>query len=108
MSRVPMSQQDSPYRNSFFKFHNEHDWPYNSSYDGWWGHDTLPKLNYESFARAGKNTYCALRQNGSPRRYNVDGWRLDVAADLGHSQEYNHAVLEGIPEGSQRSESGCD
>jgi alpha-glucosidase len=23
--------------------------------------------------------------------YNADGWRLDVAADLGHSVEYNHA-----------------
>ena len=34
--------QDSPYR-SFFKFHNEHEWPYNSFYDGWLGHDTLPK-----------------------------------------------------------------
>ena len=22
--------------------------------------------------------------------YNVDGWRLDVAADLGHSNEFNH------------------
>ena len=22
-------------------------WPYNKDYDGWWGHDTLPKLNYE-------------------------------------------------------------
>jgi alpha-glucosidase len=22
--------------------------------------------------------------------YNVDGWRLDVAADLGQSGEYNH------------------
>ena len=22
--------------------------------------------------------------------YNVDGWRLDVAADLGHSPEFNH------------------
>ena len=22
--------------------------------------------------------------------YNIDGWRLDVAADLGHSEEYNH------------------
>ena len=22
--------------------------------------------------------------------YNVDGWRLDVAADLGHSEEFNH------------------
>ena len=22
--------------------------------------------------------------------YNADGWRLDVAADLGHSDAYNH------------------
>ena len=36
----------SPYR-SFFKFNNMHQWPYNPYYDGWWGHDTLPKLNYE-------------------------------------------------------------
>ena len=37
---------DSPYRN-YFDFHNQAAWPYNNSYDGWWGHDTLPKLNYE-------------------------------------------------------------
>ena len=36
---------DSPYR-TFFRF-NEDMWPYNYHYDGWWGHDTLPKLNYE-------------------------------------------------------------
>ena len=36
---------DSPYR-SFFKFFEE-SWPYNYHYNGWWGHDTLPKLNYE-------------------------------------------------------------
>ena len=37
--------KDSPYR-SFFKFYDEEAWPYNGSYDGWWGHATLPKLNY--------------------------------------------------------------
>ena len=37
--------KDSPYR-TFFKF-REDTWPYNVNYDGWWGHDTLPKLNYE-------------------------------------------------------------
>ena len=35
---------DSPYR-SFFRFNNEHEWPYNEFYEGWWGHNTLPKLN---------------------------------------------------------------
>ena len=41
--------KDSPYR-SFFQFYDEKDsaWPRNKTYDGWWGHDTLPKLNYES------------------------------------------------------------
>ena len=36
---------ESPYH-SFFKFYSDQ-WPDNGSYDGWWGHDTLPKLNYE-------------------------------------------------------------
>ncbi len=79
---------DSPYRN-YFAFYNEYAWPYNGSYDGWWGHDTLPKLNYE----ASKQLFDYILHVGkkwvSPP-YNVDGWRLDVAADLGHSPEYNH------------------
>ena len=37
---------DSPYRD-FFSFKNPDGWPDNPSYEGWWGHDTLPKLNYE-------------------------------------------------------------
>ena len=37
---------DSPYH-GYFKFHDENRFPYNPTYDGWWGHDTLPKLNYE-------------------------------------------------------------
>ena len=32
---------------TFFKFKEDKKWPYNKSYEGWWGHDTLPKLNYE-------------------------------------------------------------
>ena len=80
----------SPYR-SFFLFHNNQDsaWPYNGTYDGWWGHDTLPKLAYEEspdledyIMRIGKKWVSAP--------YNIDGWRLDVAADLGFSNEYNH------------------
>ncbi len=79
---------DSPYR-SFFKFHNEHEWPYNPFYDGWWGHDTLPKLNYEESPRLVEYIMEIGRKWVSPP-YNTDGWRLDVAADLGFSQEYNH------------------
>ena len=79
--------EKSPYR-SFFKFHSEK-WPYNKDYDGWWGHDTLPKLNYEG----SEDLYRYILEIGkkwvSPP-YNADGWRLDVAADLGHSPEFNH------------------
>lgn len=79
---------DSPYR-SFFKFHDEFQWPYNGTYDGWWGHDTLPKLNYEDSPKLYEYIMKIARKWVSPP-YNVDGWRLDVAADLGHSPEYNH------------------
>lgn len=78
----------SPYR-SFFQFYNENAWPYNDSYDGWWGHDTLPKLNYEQSQKLYEYIMQIGRKWVSPP-YNVDGWRLDVAADLGHSNEYNH------------------
>ena len=95
---------DSPYRD-FFDFKDTNRWPYNPTYDGWWTHDTLPKLNYE----ASTTLYDYILKVGkkwvSPP-YNVDGWRLDVAADLGHSNEFTHqfwkdfrrAVKEANPE----------
>ncbi len=81
--------EDSPYRH-FFKFNNEHEWPYNQFYDGWWGHNTLPKLNYEQSPELKEYILNVARKWLKPP-YNVDGWRLDVAADLGFSQEYNHS-----------------
>ncbi len=79
---------DSPYR-SFFKFNNEHEWPYNSYYEGWWGYETLPKLNYEASPDLEEYILRVAAKWVSPP-YNVDGWRLDVAADLGFSPDYNH------------------
>ncbi len=95
---------DSPYR-SFFHFTEENSWPYNPHYDGWWGHDTLPKLNYEHSEKLEQYILHVARKWVSPP-YNVDGWRLDVAADLGLTPEYNHsfwkkfrqAVKEANPE----------
>ncbi len=79
---------DSPYR-SFFSFTDENAWPDNASYQGWWGFDTLPKLNYES-AKKLENYILEIGAKWVSPPYNVDGWRLDVAADLGFSPEYNH------------------
>lgn len=80
--------KDSPYH-TYFQFHDENRFPYNGSYDGWWGHDTLPKLNYENSRQLLDYVLYIGRKWVSPP-YNADGWRLDVAADLGHSPEFNH------------------
>jgi alpha-glucosidase len=81
---------DSPYR-SYFEFMNQDPgaWPDNDSYDGWWGHNTLPKLNYEGSEKL-ENAILGIARKWLLPPYSIDGWRLDVAADLGHSAEFNH------------------
>lgn len=72
---------DSPYRN-YFKWNDD------GSYDGWWGHENHPKLNYEG----SKELYdyiLHIAQKWVSPPFNADGWRLDVAADLGCSKEFN-------------------
>lgn len=74
--------EESPFRN-YFRF-NE-----NGSYEGWWGHDTLPKLCYEESDALVEEILRVGEKWVSPP-YSADGWRLDVAADLGHSEGFNH------------------
>lgn len=79
--------KDSIYHN-YFKWYDDN-WPNNDCYDGWWGYDNHPKLNYED----SKELYNYILEVGkkwvSPP-FNADGWRLDVAADLGYSEDFNH------------------
>lgn len=79
--------KESPYKD-YFAFRGDH-WPYNHSYDGWWGHDTLPKLNYEGSEDLFEYVLKIAAKWVSPP-FNADGWRLDVAADLGHTPKFNH------------------
>lgn len=82
--------KDSPYYSYFgFRDNEEKYWPCNNSYEGWWGFDTLPKLNYEGSRELYEDVLRIGRKWVSPP-YSVDGWRLDVAEDLGHSRELNH------------------
>lgn len=82
--------EDSPYHGYFHFFKDDSgSWPDNSNYEGWWGHYTLPKLNYENSQGLEDYIINIGRKWVSPP-YNADGWRLDVAADLGRSNEYNH------------------
>lgn len=82
------SAATSPYT-TFFYFHNKNGWPDNGNYDGWWGFDTLPKLNYEGSPKLYDYILKIAKKWVSPP-FNVDGWRLDVAADLGYTKEFNH------------------
>ena len=79
---------NSPYRH-YFRFADENAWPDNRTYEGWWGYDTLPKLNYEDSQELYQYILDIGKKWVSPP-FNADGWRLDVAADLGHSAEFNH------------------
>lgn len=79
--------KDSPYH-GFFGFSGG-EWPKNGSYESWWGNDTLPKLNYEGSSKLEEYILRIAAKWVSPP-FNCDGWRLDVAADLAHSVNYNH------------------
>lgn len=80
--------KDSPYHD-YFRFGDRGSWPYNDDYEAWWDYKTLPKLNYKC-----KELYDYILGVGAKwvsAPYNADGWRLDVAADLGPDSETNHA-----------------
>lgn len=78
---------ESHYR-EYFKF-EEKEGDFCAEYDSWWGMDTLPKLNYENSRKLQEKIFSIAEKWSSPP-YSIDGWRLDVAADLGYSQEFNH------------------
>ncbi len=74
--------RDSRYRN-YFRFDDD------TNYESWWDLPTLPKLNYEE-SKALQEEILRIAVKWVSPPYNVDGWRLDVAADLGHSETFNH------------------
>ena len=79
--------EKSPYHNYFYWF--DSNWPNNDCYSSWWNHDNHPKLNFEGSDELYQYILDVGRKWVSPP-FNADGWRLDVAADLGCSQEFNH------------------
>ncbi len=72
----------SPYR-SYFGFRDDTD------YDCWWNVETLPKLYYEQSSALCEEIFSVAEKWASPP-YSIDGWRLDVAADLGQTRAFNH------------------
>ncbi|MFV0315306.1 MAG: glycoside hydrolase family 13 protein, partial [Anaerotignum sp.] len=75
--------ENSPYRSYFY-------WDEENKYEGWWGHENHPKLNVEGSAKLREDIFKIAKTWVSPP-FCADGWRLDVAADLGRSEAFNHA-----------------
>ena len=86
---VPGAYDDkkSPFR-PYFRFIDD-----GKSYEAWWGVDTLPKLCYEQ-SRALCEEIFAVAEKWLKPPYCIDGWRLDVAADLGHDRSFNHSFWQ--------------
>lgn len=74
--------QNSPYHDFFH-------WQEDGTYEGWWGYENHPKLNYEGSIFLRRSILEVGKKWISPP-YCADGWRLDVAADLGKTEEFNH------------------
>lgn len=93
--------EDSPYHD-FFHFYPDGSWPDNTHYDSWWGNDTLPKLNYEESEKLASYVM-RIAKKWVSEPYNADGWRLDVPADLGHSEDYNHGFWRKFRESVKKA-----
>jgi len=79
--------EKSLYHNFFYWY--DENWPNNDCYFGWWGYENHPKLNFEKSNELYEYILEIGRKWVSPP-FNADGWRLDVAADLGSNPEINH------------------
>jgi len=77
-----LASKDSPYHDYF-------NWKENGEYQGWWDFPNHPKLNFEASDELEQVILQVAKKWVSPP-FCVDGWRLDVAADLGKTQETNH------------------
>jgi Glycosidases len=79
--------KSSPFA-SYYSFAKDA-WPNNESYEAWSGYKTLPKLDYEGSPELERKILDIGAKWVGPD-FGADGWRLDVATDLGHSPKYNH------------------
>jgi len=65
----------------------------NGEKECWWGNRNLLKLNIDGCA-ALKEELLQIAEKWVSAPYDADGWRLDVAADVGHSPAANHAFWQ--------------
>ncbi len=64
-------------------------------YEGWWKHSTLPKLEVEH-SEALRHQLFEVGKKWVRPPFGASGWRLDVAADVGHTEAGNHAFWQAF------------
>lgn len=82
ISQGAYENKNSPYMDYFI-------WNDDGSYQCWWGLKNHPKLNYEGSENL-MNEITEVTEKWIKEPFCADGWRIDVGADLGQSEEYNH------------------
>ena len=63
----------------------------------WWGNKNLLKLNVDG-SPALQEYLLSIAEKWLKPPYHADGWRLDVAADVGHSESANHSFWRAFRE----------
>lgn len=74
-----MASEDSAYRDWFHIGEQ-----YQNGYVGWWGVENLPELNWDNPAVRDRIVHDADSIVRHWFDYGIDGWRLDVATELGY------------------------
>ncbi|MDD4843654.1 MAG: glycoside hydrolase family 13 protein [Anaerotignum sp.] len=82
-SQGAFQDKNSPYR-PYFYWNQQ-----GNEYEGWWGYENHPKLNIEGCPALQQEILRIAAKWVSPP-FCADGWRLDVAADLGKTKAFNH------------------
>ena len=81
-SQGAYNNEKSPYRDYFI-------WNDDGSYQCWWELKNHPKLNYEGSENLMEDI-TEVTKKWIREPFCADGWRIDVGADLGQSEEFNH------------------
>ena len=71
------------------RYYDYFSWKEDGTYECWWGFPNHPKLNFENSEEL-TEYILQIGKKWVSEPFFADGWRLDVAADVGHSAEFNH------------------
>jgi alpha-glucosidase len=79
------------FRNPESKYRKYFSFDKKGRFEAWYDIETLPKLNYDESPEVIEEIM-RIGEKWAGEPYCIDGWRLDVGADLGHDPSVNHRI----------------